>query len=118
MEVANHLLGSLLHCLVGDNIRLCDTCLSQVEFAHNSARNRSTCFCPFEVMYAFIPGGPIDLLALQTAQPPDARAEDIVCELYHVHQGMRARLTATNIGYKRRVDAHHRPLEFEVGDFV
>ena len=41
-EVVNRALGDLLRCLVGDNVRSWDLKLSQAEFAHNHAVNRSS----------------------------------------------------------------------------
>lgn len=40
-EVVNRSLGNLLRCLVGNHVKSWDTKLSQAEFAHNSAVNRS-----------------------------------------------------------------------------
>ncbi|KAK9105428.1 hypothetical protein Scep_022272 [Stephania cephalantha] len=61
-EVVNRSLGNLLRSLVGENVRSWDFKLSQAEFAHNHAVNRSTGFSPFQVVYSVLPRGPLDLL--------------------------------------------------------
>ncbi|KAH7568724.1 hypothetical protein JRO89_XS06G0037300 [Xanthoceras sorbifolium] len=51
-EVVNRSLGNLLRCLVGDNACAWDQKISQAEFAHNHAVNRSTGFSPFQDTHA------------------------------------------------------------------
>jgi len=38
-EVVNKILGNLLWCLVGENLRTCDLVLPSIEFAYNSSVN-------------------------------------------------------------------------------
>ncbi|KAL6564700.1 hypothetical protein OROMI_016150 [Orobanche minor] len=58
--------------------------LSQAEFAHDLAINRSFGFCPFEVVYAVVPRGPLDLLTLPSHRGPDVRAADLIEQLHLV----------------------------------
>ena len=46
-KVVNQSLGNLLRCLAGEHVKSWDQKLSQAEFAHNRAVNRSTGFSPF-----------------------------------------------------------------------
>ncbi|KAI9156095.1 hypothetical protein LWI28_000413 [Acer negundo] len=92
-EVVNPALGDLLRCLVGDNVRSWDLKLSQAEFAHNHAINRSSGFSPFQVVYTLVPRSPLDLLPLPSR-------------------------TRSGEKYKLAVDKKRRHLEFNVGDFV
>lgn len=117
-EVVNRSLGNLLRCLVGDNIKSWDLKLSQAEFAHNSAINRSTGYCPFQVVYAVVPRGPIDLISIPSPVQSDMRAVDLISNLQRVHDSTRARLLDANNRYKTSADLHRRAVEFEVGDFV
>ncbi|KAL6518279.1 hypothetical protein OROMI_033980 [Orobanche minor] len=117
-EVVNRSFGNLLRCLVGDHIRSWDLQLSQVEFAHNSAINRSSGFCPFEVVYAVIPRGPLDLLTLPSHRDLDVRAVDLIEQLRSVHSVTQQRLVDANQSYKASADAHRRTVDFEVGDPV
>ncbi|KAK4855125.1 hypothetical protein QYF36_004243 [Acer negundo] len=85
-EVVNRAQGDLLRCLVGDNVRSWDMKLSQVEFAHNHAINRSSGFSPFQVVYTLVPRNPLDLLPLPSRTMVHGKAEDFVHGLQEIHQ--------------------------------
>lgn len=80
-EVTNRSLGNLLRCLVGDNIKSWDVKLSQAEFAHNHALNRSLGYFPFQVVYGIVPRGPLDLVLLPAKTRLHGDAIDFVTEL-------------------------------------
>lgn len=88
-EVVNHSLGDLLRYLVGDNLRSWDQRLSQAEFAYNHARNRSTNFSPFQVVYSILPRSPIDLLTLPSKTRLHGTVVDFVRSLQQVHEETR-----------------------------
>lgn len=117
-EVVNRSLGNLLRCLVGENLKSWDAKLSQAEFAHNSAVNRSTGYCPFLVVFGIVPRGPVDLLALPSPSNADLRASDLIADLRTIHETTRSRLEEANAKYKAAADARRRNLELEVGDYV
>ncbi|KAL6503790.1 hypothetical protein OROGR_025713 [Orobanche gracilis] len=117
-EVVNRSLGNLLRCLVGDHLKSWDTKLSQVEFAHNSAINRSTGLCPFQIVYAVVPRGPVDLLTLPQHPQGDVRAADLIADLRAVHSSTYDRLQEATSKYKDAADVHRRHLEFNAGDQV
>ncbi|KAH9735062.1 Endonuclease [Citrus sinensis] len=60
-EVVNRSLGNHLRSLVGDNLKMWDQKLYQVEFTYNRAVKRSTGLSPFQVNYGYNPRAPIDL---------------------------------------------------------
>ncbi|KAK6115420.1 hypothetical protein DH2020_007689 [Rehmannia glutinosa] len=99
-EVVNRSLGNLLRCVVGDNIKSWDSKLSQAEFAHSLALNRSTRFCPFQVIYGLVPRGPVDLLNLPARTHLDGRAIDFMESLQQVHKATHAHLLESNAKYK------------------
>ncbi|KAK0604746.1 hypothetical protein LWI29_019042 [Acer saccharum] len=117
-EVVNRALGDLLRCLVGDNVRSWDLKLSQAEFAHNHAVNRSSGFSPFQVVYSLVPRSPLDLLPLLNKTRIHGKAEDFVQGLRGVHQQVQENLSQSSEKYKLAADKKRRHLEFEVGDFV
>ncbi|KAI9180880.1 hypothetical protein LWI28_008982 [Acer negundo] len=84
--VVNRALGDLLRCLVGENVWTWDLKLSQAEFAHNHAVNRSTGFSPFQVVYSLVPRSPIDLIPLPSKTRVHGKAEDFVQGLHEVHK--------------------------------
>ncbi|KAH9763915.1 Endonuclease [Citrus sinensis] len=57
-EVVNCSLGNHLRSLVGDNLKMWDQKLYQVEFTYNRAVKRSTSLSPFQVNYGYNPRAP------------------------------------------------------------
>lgn len=117
-EVMNCSLGDLLWCLVGDNLRSWDQRLSQAEFAYNHARNRSTGFSPFQVVYSILSRSPVDLLTLSSKTRLHGTAVHFVRSLQQVHEETRANLLESNRKYKEATDRHRRSVEFDVGNFI
>ncbi|CAA7034520.1 unnamed protein product [Microthlaspi erraticum] len=118
MEVTNRALGDLLRCLVGDNIRSWDAILCKAEFAHNHAKNRSTGFSPFRVVYGMSPRSPLDLSLAPDRTRLHGRACDLVDEFVDIHSQVRTNLERATAKYKQDADAHRRDLQFKVGDKV
>ncbi|KAL6586442.1 hypothetical protein OROMI_001430 [Orobanche minor] len=117
-EVVNRSLGDLLRCLVGEHLRSWDIQLSQVEFAHNSAVNRSTSLPHFHIVYAMLPRGPSDLMSLPYHVRAYTRVVDMIEALRNTHRATHDQLVAANAAYKAVADQRHRAVEFEPGDFV
>ncbi|KAI9191530.1 hypothetical protein LWI28_009631 [Acer negundo] len=117
-DVVNRALGDLLRCLVGDNVRSWDLKLSQAEFAHNHAINRSSGFILFQVVYFLVPRRPLDLLPLPNKTRIHGKAEDFVQGLRGVHQQVQENLSQSSEKYKLAADKKRRHLEFKVVDFV
>ncbi|KAH7511654.1 hypothetical protein JRO89_XSUnG0184100 [Xanthoceras sorbifolium] len=117
-EVVNRALGDLLRCLVGDNVRSWDLKLSQAEFAHNHAVNKSSGFSPFQVVYSIIPRSPIDLVPMPSKTRVHGKAEDFVHSLQEVHKQVQENLSHSAERYKLATDKKRHHLEFDVGNFV
>lgn len=117
-EVTNRSLGNLLRCLVGDNIKRWDIKLSQAEFAHNHALNRSLGFSPFQVVYGVVPRCPLDLAALPDKTRLHGEAVDFITELQQVHKMAHDNLSSSTARYKRDADKKRRELIFEPGELV
>lgn len=76
--VVNRSLGNLLHCLVGEHLRVWDIHLPQAKFAHNDVVNRTAGLCPFQIVYSIVPRGPADLLVLPLPIRAKVRDVDLV----------------------------------------
>ena len=63
-EVVNHTLGQLLYTLIKKNLKSWEECLPYIEFAYNHNVHSSTHYCPFEVIYGFVPLSSLDLSPL------------------------------------------------------
>ncbi|GKB94220.1 putative nucleotidyltransferase, ribonuclease H [Tanacetum coccineum] len=105
-------------CLVGDHVKAWDQKLSQAEFAHNHAVNRSTWFSPFKVVYSAQPRGPLDLMSFPVSGSIPKKVQDFVEGLHEVHKAVRDNLVRANSKYKHDADQKRRQVDFEVGDFV
>ncbi|PKI60891.1 hypothetical protein CRG98_018716 [Punica granatum] len=92
-EVINRSLGNLLRGLVGEHMKSWDQKLSQAEFAHNHAVNRSTGFSPLQEVYFINPRGPLDLSPMPDKTRVHGKATDFIHMLdYH-------KLADTKIGH-------------------
>ncbi|KAH7573645.1 hypothetical protein JRO89_XS03G0185500 [Xanthoceras sorbifolium] len=117
-EAVNRSLGNLLRSLVGENIRAWDQKLSEAEFAHNHAINRSTGFSPFQVVYSVVPCGPLDLLPLPSKTRVHGKTERFVQQLQDTRKQVYDNLVKNMSKYKLAADKKRRNVEFEIGDFM
>lgn len=51
----NRTLETLLHAIVGKNLKTVEDCLHFIEFAYNRSIHSSTGYSPFEIVYGFNP---------------------------------------------------------------
>ncbi|KAH9657047.1 hypothetical protein KPL70_022889 [Citrus sinensis] len=117
-EVVNRSLGNHLRSLVGDNLKMWDQKLYQVEFTYNRAVKRSTGLSPFQVNYGYNPRAPIDLAPVPNLVRKSGKAKDFIEQLQKIHETTQESLKQTTEGYKIMADKKRRALEFQVGDFV
>ncbi|PKI57325.1 hypothetical protein CRG98_022270, partial [Punica granatum] len=117
-EVVNRSLGNLLRGSVGEHVKSWDHKLSQTEFAHNHAVNRSTGFSAFQVVYFVTPKGPLDLLPVPDKTRVHGKAIDFIHRLQEIHEAVHNNLEKAARKYKTVADRRRRHLDFEVGDFV
>lgn len=117
-EVTNRSLGNLLRCLVGDNLKMWDSKLDQAEFTYNHVLNRSTGYCPFQVVYGLIPRGPLDLATVPDQTRFHGEAIDFVSQIQQVHHLAHDNLDASTSKYKTAADRKRRELIFSPGDLV
>ena len=118
IEVVNRYLGNMLCALVGSNIKLWESCLSQDGFAHNHAVNRSTGFSPFQVLFRLLPRCPLDLIPVPDPKRLHGRAVDFVSSLQDVHKTFLRNLEDSSCKYKALADRSRRELLFQPGDLV
>lgn len=118
MEVVNRSLHNLLRFLVGDAINSWDSKFPHAEFAYNQATNRSTGFCPFQVIYGTIPHGPIALSALPDITQSHGHAATFVESLAKIHTITLVNLKTPTTKYKDAADKHRRHVVFDIGNLV
>ena len=117
-EVVNRSLGNMLRALVGSNIKSWESCLSQAEFAHNHAVNRSSGFSPFQTVYGFAPRCPLDLIPVLDPSRMHSRAVDFVSSIQEVHKTVLRNLEESSSKYKAAADRKRRELIFNSRDLV
>ncbi|KAH9684874.1 Endonuclease [Citrus sinensis] len=117
-KVVNRSLGNHLRSLVGNNLKMWDQKLYQVEFAYNRAVKRSTGLSLFQVNYEYNPRAPIDLAPVSDLVRKSSEAEDFIEQLKKIHETTQESLKQTTEGYKIVADKKRRALEFQVGDLV
>ncbi|PKI41943.1 hypothetical protein CRG98_037693 [Punica granatum] len=117
-EVVKRSLGNMLRGLVGEHVKSWDQKLSQAEFAHNHAVNRSIGFSPFQVVYFVTPRGPLDLLPVPDKTKIHGKATNFVHGLQEIHEDVQNNLEKATMRYKTVADQRRRHVEFEVDNFV
>ena len=117
IETVNRSLGNLLRANVQE-FKNWDVCLPKIKFEFNSSVNRSTGFAPFQVLYGFLPRGPLDILPVDVPNKSSKKIEDRVADLREVHATVKANLEQNYAKYKAKADQTRRQQTFEVGDLV
>ncbi|PKU85999.1 hypothetical protein MA16_Dca001830 [Dendrobium catenatum] len=115
-EVVNRTLGSMLRCLVQNNPKQWENCLSQAEFAYNSMPNRSTGKCPFAIVYTKAPNHLLDIAILPKCANKSAAALTEQCQ--SILEEVKSKLISSNSAYKQAADLHRRHVSFQPGDIV
>lgn len=117
-EVVNWSLGSLLHCLVGEHLRVWDQVLSVAEFAYNSSTNRTTGLSPFEIVTRYKPRTLIDLIPMSAIYNPFESASSFASHIHSLHEEIMRKIFMSNEKYKQSVDSCRVHCEFQIGDSV
>lgn len=114
-EAVNKTIGMYLRCMAGDRPRSWLAWLPWAEYCYNTAYHSALRCTPFQVVY----GRP------RPALPPDqmgsAKTETVDTMLTDRDQFLtevRSRLIQAQEYGRRQYDAHHRSVEFQVGDWV
>lgn len=84
-EVVNRSLGNLLRSLAGNKSKQWDLALSQVEFANNRSKNRTTQLSPFEIVYGQNPLGVLDFAPIPRIGRLSIKADDMTDYLCRIH---------------------------------
>jgi hypothetical protein len=113
-EVVNKVIAMYLRCATGDRPHAWVDWLSWAEYCYNTSFHTALCTTPFEVVYGRPPP------AILPYKPGTARTEAAVVLLRsrdEILAEVRQLLQAQQLA-KKTYDAHHRDVEFAVGDWV
>ena len=103
--------------MVRHNLKSWKDCLPDVEFAYNCSVHSSTNFCPFDIVYNFIPLSPLDLIALPLSEQVNLDGRKKTEFVKALHEKVRANIERKNEQYaknanKRRINVIFKPRDW------
>jgi len=115
LEAVNKTITMYLRCLTGDRPRDWLDLLPWAEFCYNSAYHTTLQTSPFQVVYG---RPPPDLLPYAPGQARTDVVDALLVSRDEFLEEVRGRLLQAQQYARRFYDAHHRALEFAIGDWV
>lgn len=94
--MGNKSLGNLLHCLVGDHLKLWDIVLSITEFVYNSLVNRTTGMSPFKIVTGYKIRAPSNLIPMSATYRPSESASNFAQHIHSLHEEIRRKIILSN----------------------
>ncbi|WVZ93720.1 hypothetical protein U9M48_039677 [Paspalum notatum var. saurae] len=114
-EVVNKTIAMYLHCITGDRPRAWVDWLPWAEYCYNTSYHSALHTMPFKVVYCREPPA---LVPFQQGTTSTQSVDDMLSERDLFLREVRERLLQAQEHARRYYDAHHRDLEFAVGDWV
>jgi hypothetical protein len=121
VERFNRTLQEMLRMYVADDQKDWDEYLPQVVMAYNTAKQESSKYTPFELMYGQLPRLPIETLLPDEDIPTEYVEEDAKKQyeqMYALQSIAKKNIDRAQERQKRLYDRYRRELVFEVGDLV
>lgn len=81
-----------------------DNILSQVVFAHNQFKNRTTQKSTLEIIYEMNPANVVVLIPVPTAGQIGVEVTDLAANIWNIHKQVHKRIEKNNIFYKEAAD--------------
>jgi hypothetical protein len=108
----------MLRAILKTNLKLWEECLPHIEFAYNRFVHFTTKVSPFQVVYAFNPRAPIDLIPLPTSETTCFDASQRSEFILKMHET--TKLNIENINEKYRISASkgRKEVKLEPSDLV
>jgi hypothetical protein len=117
-EVVNRTLSTMLRAVLKKNLKMLEDYLPHIEFVYNRSLQSTTKLCPFEVVYAFVPRAPIDLLPLPSTVQHNFDATQRAEHILKLHATTKENIERMNAKYKIAGDKGRKHIVFDVGDLV
>jgi hypothetical protein len=108
----------MLRDVLKKNIKIWKECLPHIEFAYNCLLHSTTKMCPFEIVYAFLPRAPIDLMHLPSSGKLNFDATLHAELMLKLHRTTKENIERINTKYKTSGDNGRKQLDFAPGDLV
>jgi hypothetical protein len=114
----NRTLSNILRAVLKKHIKTREESLPHVEFAYNHSFHSTTKMCPFEIVYAFLPRAPIDLMHLPSSGKLNFDATLHAELMLKLHRTTKENIERINTKYKISGDNGRKQLDFAPGDLV
>jgi hypothetical protein len=114
-EAVNRTITMYLRCITGDRPRAWLEWLPRAEYCYNTSFHSALRATPFQVMYG---RPPPPMVPYEPATARTATVDNMLMDRNAFLADVHDRLLQAQHYAKRIYDAHHRPLEFNIGDWV
>ena len=101
-EITNRSLGILLRAVISKNLKSWEECLPICEFSYNRTLHTATNQSPFEVVYAFDPLTPLDLVPLPLKKQVSIDGKKKAETVQRLHARVKAHIEKRNEAYARQ----------------
>lgn len=117
-ERLNHTLANMMSMYIADNHTNWDEILPYVTYAYNTARQTTTGFSPYYLLYAHDPLTTLDTVLPYVHTPLDPFASEIICRAEDARRLARLQtLQSQQLQQLRHADTHI-PVSYNIGDLV
>jgi hypothetical protein len=117
-EVVNRTLSTMLQAVLKTNPMLWEECLPHNEFAYNRFVHSTMKVSPFQVVYAFNPRAPIDLLPLPPSEMTCFDASQRSEFILKMHETTKLNIEKLNEKYRIAASKGRKEVKLESGDLV
>ena len=114
----NRNLRTLLHTVVGKNLKTQEDCLPFIEFAYTRTIHSSIGFSPFEIVYDFNPLTVLDLMSLPLSDLVSLDSESKAEKVKAIHMKAHELIEKKSKLAAQRVNKGQKQVVFEPGDWV
>ena len=117
-ERLNHTLADMISMYIAEDHTNWDAILPYVTYAYNTARQTTTGFSPYYLLYAREPLSTLDTILPYVDQPVDAYVSNVVCRAEDARRLARLHTLQSQQHQQLRHADTHTPVVYNVGDQV
>ena len=107
---------TLLRTIIQKNLKNWEDCLPFIKFANNPSVHSTTNFSPFEIVYAFNPLTPLELLPLPVNERTSLDGQKKAKMVKKLHESVRQHIEKKNEQYATKANKGRQQVIFELSD--